>query len=48
MFDVLDFLTLSGLHNVAVIGTSRGGLIATLMARQALGDVPVNALKSKS
>ncbi len=44
-FDVLDFLTLSGLHRVAVIGTSRGGLIATLMAAvqpTSLGAVVLN------
>jgi len=32
MLDVLDFLTLAGLEHVAVIGTSRGGLITMLMA----------------
>jgi pimeloyl-ACP methyl ester carboxylesterase len=32
MLDVLDFMTLMGLHGAAVIGTSRGGLIAMLMA----------------
>ena len=32
MLDVLDFLTLTGLHDVSVIGTSRGGLLAMLMA----------------
>lgn len=45
MLDVLDFLTLTGLHNVAVIGTSRGGLIATLMAAvqpSAIGAVVLN------
>jgi pimeloyl-ACP methyl ester carboxylesterase len=30
--DVLDFMTMRGLHNAAVIGTSRGGLITMLMA----------------
>jgi pimeloyl-ACP methyl ester carboxylesterase len=30
--DALDFMTMKGLHGVAVIGTSRGGLIAMLMA----------------
>jgi pimeloyl-ACP methyl ester carboxylesterase len=30
--DALDFMTMKGLHDVAVIGTSRGGLIAMLMA----------------
>jgi pimeloyl-ACP methyl ester carboxylesterase len=32
MFDVLDFMTLAGLEEVAIVGTSRGGLIAMLMA----------------
>jgi pimeloyl-ACP methyl ester carboxylesterase len=32
MLDVLDFMTLAGLNEAAVIGTSRGGLIAMLMA----------------
>ncbi len=32
MNDVLDFMTLTGLHDAAVIGTSRGGLIAIMMA----------------
>lgn len=32
MLDVLDFLTLAGLTHVGVLGTSRGGLIAMLMA----------------
>ena len=30
--DVLDFMTMKGLHDAAIIGTSRGGLIAMLMA----------------
>ena len=30
--DALDFMTMSGLHGAAVVGTSRGGLIAMLMA----------------
>lgn len=30
--DVLDFMTVAGLDDVAVIGTSRGGLIAMVMA----------------
>jgi len=45
MFDVLDFLTLSGLHSVAIVGTSRGGLIAALMAAvqpAAIGAVVLN------
>jgi len=32
MLDVFDFLTLAGLHAPAIVGTSRGGLIATVMA----------------
>ena len=32
MLDVLDFMTLVGLSEAAVIGTSRGGLITMLMA----------------
>jgi pimeloyl-ACP methyl ester carboxylesterase len=32
MLDVLDFMTLAGLEDAAVIGTSRGGLITMLMA----------------
>jgi len=32
MLDVLDFMTLAGLSDAAVIGTSRGGLLAMLMA----------------
>ena len=30
--DALDFMTMRGLHNAAMIGTSRGGLITMLMA----------------
>jgi len=30
--DVLDFMTVKGLHGAAVIGTSRGGLLTMLMA----------------
>src|SRR5262249_35959131 len=43
--DVLDFMTLKGLNRAAVIGTSRGGLIAMLMATlrpNALGAVVLN------
>ncbi len=32
MLDVIDFITLSGLHDAALIGTSRGGLITMLLA----------------
>jgi pimeloyl-ACP methyl ester carboxylesterase len=32
MLDVLDLITVAGLESVAVIGTSRGGLISMLMA----------------
>jgi pimeloyl-ACP methyl ester carboxylesterase len=32
LLDVLDFITLTGLHDIALIGTSRGGLIAMLLA----------------
>jgi pimeloyl-ACP methyl ester carboxylesterase len=30
--DALDFMTMKGLHGAAVVGTSRGGIIAMLMA----------------
>lgn len=30
--DVLDFMTVTGIHDVALFGTSRGGLIAMIMA----------------
>jgi pimeloyl-ACP methyl ester carboxylesterase len=30
--DVLDFMTLKGLHHAGVLGTSRGGILALLMA----------------
>ena len=32
MLDVMDFLVFCGIHDVGVIGTSRGGLIAMVMA----------------
>lgn len=32
LLDALDFMTVTGLHRAAVIGTSRGGIIAMLMA----------------
>lgn len=43
--DVLDFMTMKGLDRAAVIGTSRGGLIAMLMAAlrpNAIGAVVLN------
>jgi pimeloyl-ACP methyl ester carboxylesterase len=45
LLDILDFLTIHGLHKVAIIGTSRGGLIAMLMAAvrpTAMGPVVLN------
>lgn len=45
MRDALDLLTIAGFHDVAVIGTSRGGLIAMMMAclrPGALGAVVLN------
>jgi pimeloyl-ACP methyl ester carboxylesterase len=32
MLDVQDFITLAGLHHAALVGTSRGGLIAMVLA----------------
>ncbi len=32
MLDVLDFMTVTGLHDVSILGTSRGGLIAMVIA----------------
>lgn len=32
LLDVLDFMTVAGLHDTAVLGTSRGGIIVMLMA----------------
>ena len=43
--DILDLMTLTGLSNVAVVGTSRGGLLAMLMATlrpASLGAVVLN------
>jgi pimeloyl-ACP methyl ester carboxylesterase len=43
--DVLDFMTMKGLHDAAVVGTSRGGLLAMMMAvlrPTALGAVVLN------
>ena len=45
MLDVLDLMTVSGLHRPAIIGTSRGGLIAMLMATArpaSIGTVVLN------
>ena len=39
MLDVADFLTMAGLHDAAVVGTSRGGLIAMLLASARPGGV---------
>lgn len=43
--DVLDFMTIQGLHDAAIVGTSRGGLLAMMMAvlrPTALGAVVLN------
>jgi pimeloyl-ACP methyl ester carboxylesterase len=43
--DALDFMTMRGLHNAAIVGTSRGGLITMLMAvlrPAAIGAVVLN------
>lgn len=45
MLDVLDFLAVAGLHDLCVIGTSRGGLIGMLMATvrpAAVGAIVLN------
>jgi len=45
MLDVLDFMTVAGLHDAAILGTSRGGLIAMAMATfrpTAIGAVILN------
>ncbi len=45
LFDALDLMTLAGLHDAALIGTSRGGLLAMLMATMrpaAIGVVVLN------
>ena len=45
LLDVLDFLTAYGLHKTGIIGTSRGGIIAMLMAAfkpTAMGPVVLN------
>ncbi|MGE3627295.1 MAG: alpha/beta fold hydrolase, partial [Hyphomicrobiales bacterium] len=43
--DVIDFVSIAGLHDAAIVGTSRGGIIAMLMAvmrPSALGAVVLN------
>jgi pimeloyl-ACP methyl ester carboxylesterase len=43
--DVLDFMTVAGLHDAALVGTSRGGLIAMIMATMrpaSIGAVVLN------
>lgn len=43
--DILDFMTLAGVHDAALIGTSRGGLIAMIMATMrpaSIGAVVLN------
>lgn len=45
LLDVLDFITLAGLYDAALIGTSRGGLITMLLASArptAIGAVVLN------
>jgi len=45
MLDVMDFMTLTGLYDAAIIGTSRGGLITMLLASarpNAIGAVVLN------
>jgi pimeloyl-ACP methyl ester carboxylesterase len=45
MLDALDLMTLKGLHDAAIIGTSRGGIVAMIMAAAqptALGAVVLN------
>lgn len=45
LMDVLDFLTSQGLHRVGIVGTSRGGIIAMMMAAlrpTAMGAVVLN------
>lgn len=44
LLDVLDFIALSGLHGAAVVGTSRGGIIAMLMAAMRPGAIGVAVL----
>lgn len=45
LMDVIDFLTVQGLHQVGIVGTSRGGIIAMMMAAlrpTAMGAVVLN------
>jgi pimeloyl-ACP methyl ester carboxylesterase len=39
MLDVIDFMTLTGLHDAVLIGTSRGGLITMLLAAARPGAI---------
>lgn len=39
MHDVIDFMTLAGLHSCGIIGTSRGGLITMLLAATQPGRI---------
>lgn len=45
LIDTIDFLTMQGLHRVGIVGTSRGGIIAMMMAAlrpTAMGAVVLN------
>jgi pimeloyl-ACP methyl ester carboxylesterase len=45
LLDILDFLTINGLHKVGIVGTSRGGIVAMLIAAlrpTAMGPVVLN------
>jgi pimeloyl-ACP methyl ester carboxylesterase len=45
LLDTLDFLTVQGLHRAGIVGTSRGGIIAMMMAAfrpTAMGPVVLN------
>ena len=45
LLDIIDFLTLQGLHRVGIVGTSRGGIITMMMAAlrpTAMGAVVLN------